>query len=187
MVEIYCGDGKGKTTAAAGLALRALGHGVPVIFAQFLKDDSSGEIRALRKLPGVTVLHAQIFHGFVKHMSEAQREETRAAYEALLCDIARMTEEICRSSRADYCEEARGADILALVVLDEVLHACNCGLLDEERLLAFIASQPPEVEVVLTGRNPSEALRGRADYISVTEKCRHPFDVGVGARVGVEL
>lgn len=187
MVEIYCGDGKGKTTAAAGLALRAQGHGIPVIFAQFLKEDGSGEIAGLRSLTGVAVLHARVFHGFVKHMSEAQRREARAAYDALLCEVVCMTEQMEKQDGTEYCQGRHIADISVLVVLDEVLHACNFGLLDEERLLAFISSQPPEVEIVLTGRNPSEVLRERADYISVIEKDRHPFDLGVGARVGVEL
>lgn len=187
MVEIYCGDGKGKTTAAAGLALRALGHNIPVIFAQFLKEDTSGEIMGLRKLSGVTVLHAQVFYGFVKQMSEAEKNETKAAYDALLCDIVRMTEEIRKQYHQATRQEGRAADIAVLVVLDEVLHACNYGLLDETRLLSFLASQPSEVEIILTGRNPSEALLACADYISTVEKRRHPFDAGVSARIGVEL
>lgn len=187
MVEIYCGDGKGKTTAAAGLALRAQGHGIPVIFAQFLKEDGSGEIQGLRSLAGVTVLHARVFHGFVKQMSEAQRREAAAAYDALLCEIVRMTNQIKGRRGMKYCQGEHTPDISVLVVLDEVLHACNFGLLDEQRLLAFISAQPPEVEIVLTGRDPSKVLQACADYISVIEKNRHPFDAGVRARIGVEL
>ncbi len=177
MIEIYCGDGKGKTTASVGLAVRAAGHDIPVIFAQFLKDDSSGEIAVLRALPEVQVRHALAFFGFVKNMSEKQREETKACYKNLMKEIE---QEIFRLDGA-----------MAVVILDEVLHACNYDLLEEEYLCSFLMKCQKnfsgELEFVLTGRNPSGRLLELADYVSEIQKRKHPFDKGIGARKGIEL
>lgn len=177
MIQIYCGDGKGKTTASVGLAVRAAGHGIPVIFAQFLKDGSSGEIAALRAMPQVQVRHATPFYGFVKNMSEKQREETKVCYKNLMEEIE---QEIFRLDGA-----------MVVVILDEVLHACNFGLLEEEYLCGFFTNCQNnfagELEFVLTGRNPSGRLLELADYVSEIQKRKHPFDKGIGARKGIEL
>lgn len=173
MIELYCGDGKGKTTAALGLAVRFAGHGMPVIFAQFLKNDSSGEIKALKNLPQIQVMHAETFYGFTMQMSQEQKEEMRICY-------TRFLEQIQEKVR-----EKNGKPVL--VVLDEVLHACNQKLLSEQELCQFLDGCPDTVEIVLTGRNPSEALTERADYISEIKKIRHPYDKGIPAREGIEL
>lgn len=173
MIEIYCGDGKGKTTAAVGLAVRAAGRGIPVVFIQFLKSDASGEIHVLRNLPRVAVYHAKAFYGFTKDMNEQQKAELRLHYEVLL---QKAEEEI---------KAAAGHQLV--LVLDEAIHACNKGLLEEERLVRLLEGCPENVEVVLTGREPSKALTDRADYISRIEKVRHPYDKGIPARKGIEL
>lgn len=172
MIELYCGDGKGKTTAAVGLAVRFAGHGLPVIFAQFLKDDSSGEIAVLRELPQVQVMHAERFYGFTRQMSKEQKEEIRDCYTQLL-------KQIMQKVRKQKNEKV-------LVILDEVLHACNQELLSEQELCSFLDDCGENTEVVLTGWNPSEALRERADYISEVKKIRHPYDRGIQAREGIE-
>lgn len=177
MIQIYCGDGKGKTTASVGLAVRAAGHDIPVIFAQFLKDDSSGEVAVLRALPKVQIRHAVAFYGFVKNMSEKQREETKVCYKKLMEEIK---QEIFRLDSS-----------IAVVILDEVLHACNYDLLEEEYLCGFLIecrkNFAGELEIVLTGRNPSGRLLELADYVSEIQKRKHPFDKGIGARKGIEL
>lgn len=177
MIEIYCGDGKGKTTASVGLAVRAAGHGMPVIFAQFLKDDGSGEIAILRALPQVQVMHGTLFYGFVKNLSKEQREELGASYRRLMEEIR---QEILRLNSS-----------MAVVILDEVIHACNFQLLDEDFLCGFIEDCrkvfPGELEFVLTGRNPSQRLLELADYVSEIQKKKHPFDRGIKARKGIEL
>lgn len=185
MIEIYHGDGKGKTTAAIGLAVRAAGRGVPVIFVQFLKNDSSGEVGVLRSIENITVLHSDVFCGFAGRMTDKQKTEVRDGYSVLLdeieCELRKKTEIMNETIR-------KAADISALVVLDEIIHACNFGLADETEILALIERYVDlKVEFVLTGRHPSELLTERADYVSEIKKCKHPYDTGMLARVGIEL
>ncbi len=169
MVHIYCGDGKGKTTAAAGLAVRMAGAGKTVVFSQFFKDGSSSEIAALRALPGVTVLHCDTVRGWFDRMSPEDRARARRDYAAFFRRAA---------------ETAARADLL---VLDELAFACRCGAVAEEDVLAFLRAAPERLEVVLTGRDPSPALVEAADYVTRMEKVKHPFDRGVPARLGIEF
>ena len=170
LIHLYCGDGKGKTTASIGLAVRCAGAGGRVIFTQFFKDGSSSELRILESLPGVRVLICPRKYGFFKRMSEEQKAAAREDFTALLRDALSAARE--------------GAELL---VLDEAVSACGHGVISEERLLAFLRDKPSELEVVLTGREPSEGLYTAADYITKMEKLRHPFDVGIPARLGIEF
>ena len=167
LIHIYCGEGKGKTTAAVGLAVRHAGFGGKVVLAQFLKDGTSSECRALSKLENVTMLAAK----FSFQMTEEEKQQCSAA-------IGRTF------AAATGFAVREGATLL---VLDEVCAAVSCGFLPEDELLTFLDGKPDELEVVLTGRNPSEALQARADYITEMVKRRHPFDKGIGARKGIEL
>lgn len=170
MVHLYCGDGKGKTTAAMGLALRAIGHQKKVVIAQFLKDGTSGECRILGKMDGVTIMAANPFSKFSFQMNDEEKEQTRAS-------IIRMFD-----AAIAYAMRER----VFLLVLDEICSAISCGFLEETRVLNFLSNRPDELEVVMTGRNPSEALCAQADYISEISKRCHPFDRGIAAREGIE-
>lgn len=170
LVHLYCGDGKGKTTAAVGLAVRHSGRGGKVVFAQFLKDGTSGECRVLAKL-GVTVLAANPVGKFSFRMTEEERAETAAA-------LGRTFD-----AATGFAVRERAT----LLVLDEVCAAVNCGFLPEKTLTEFLESRPDSLEVVLTGRDPSENLQVHADYITEMKKRRHPFDEGVAAREGIEF
>ena len=170
LVHIYCGDGKGKTTAAVGLAVRAAGARRRVLLAQFFKNGDSSELAVLRALENVRVLICETRHGFWAGMDEAGRARARRDYSSLL----RSTLEAAR----------RGVDLL---ILDEVISACNHGAVDEQLLLDFLRGKPAELEVVLTGRSPPAALLERADYVTEMKKLRHPYDRGVGARRGIEF
>ncbi len=168
-VHIYCGDGKGKTTASVGLAVRAAGAGKAVLFTQFLKPGTSSEIGVLKAIPGVTVLCDQTPFGFYRNMTPAQRIQAASAYAKLLETAL---------SQAKDC---------GVLILDEVIPACRHGLVDGEVLLDFLTHRPAALEVVLTGRNPSPELLALADYVTEMRKCRHPFDRGIPARLGVEF
>ncbi len=186
MVEIYCGDGKGKTTAAVGLTVRAAGHHIPVLFVQFLKDDSSGEINVLREIDGVRLLHPKKSYGFVRNMTETEKSRTQADYADMMEMVQGWLSEQIQEADADTAGE-NAEDVHAVVILDEVIHACNYGLLDEKALLDVICSYRKHTEFVLTGREPSEQLQREADYVSVITKLKHPFDKGITARNGIEL
>lgn len=170
LVHIYCGDGKGKTTAATGLATRMSGAGKRVVFAQFFKTGNSSEIKSLKQLPGITTLHSEIPHHRFSKMSDEERVQARRDYEKLLDNA--------------LCESRKGIDLL---VLDEVISACNRGIIEEKILIDFLRTKPECLEVVLTGRDPSETLLSLADYITEMRKVRHPYDAGIRARFGIEF
>lgn len=163
-VHFYYGDGKGKTTAAMGLALRALGHGLPVTVAQFLKDGSSGECAMLEKL-GARIIAGKAAPGFVFSMTDAQKAATRALHDGYL----------------DQDLTAMGG----LLVLDEVGDALTLGMLNQEKLLALLEHRG-ETEIVLTGHAPVDCLMDRADYITEMKALRHPYEKGIPAREGIE-
>lgn len=168
LIHLYSGDGKGKTTAAMGLALRAVGNGLPVVIVQFLKDGSSGECRVLRELPGVTIHAANPCGKFSFQMSGAERRQTTEAVTALFRQVT------------------QSPPSPGLFILDEVCGALTNGFLSEAELLDFLKGKPPALEVVLTGRSPCEALCALADYHSEIRKRRHPYEKGVPARPGIE-
>ena len=149
MVHLYHGGGKGKTTAAIGLALRAAGRGYPVLVVQFLKRGDSGEIKALERLGIPTLAYPQL-SGFSFRMSEEEKAKCLAAH----------TENLRRAGT--FC----GQSPQGLLVLDEAVGACQKGLLDEKLLLDFLHARPAGWEVVLTGRNPSANLLKVADYVT---------------------
>ncbi|MDO5141920.1 MAG: cob(I)yrinic acid a,c-diamide adenosyltransferase [Eubacteriales bacterium] len=170
-VHLYHGNGKGKTTAAIGLAVRCAGRGGKVVIAQFLKDGTSGECRALASRPDVTLLAANPVGKFSFQMDEAEKQRTAEAVRRTFDAAVRFAVQ----------EDAR------LLVLDEVCAAIACGFLDEQAVTALLDSRPDTLEVVLTGRDPSDALCARADYITEMVAHRHPFEQGLAAREGIEL
>ena len=168
MIHLYYGDGKGKTTAGVGLAVRAAGAGMRVLFAQFFKDGSSSEIRVLSSLPGVETVHPGLHYGRWRTMNDGQRAEIGESYRAMFAGIA-----------------SRAADF-DLVVLDEAVSAYGYGVLDRSAVTDFLRAEGQNREIVLTGRNPAPELLALADYATEMRKEKHPFDSGVTARRGVE-
>lgn len=164
MIHVYVGDGKGKTTASVGLSVRAAGHGFKVLFMQFLKDDSSGEIEMLRSIPGVEVVHCPVNYGFTFQMTDEQKKETAEEYDKMM-------------------DRAIESDAF-LIVLDEVIHALNAGMIVKEKLERVLDK---DCEIVLTGRDAPDWIVDRADYVSDVRKIKHPYDNGVQARVGIEF
>jgi len=169
-VHIYCGDGKGKTSAATGLALRAAGSGMKVLFARFLKTETSSELRILDQIPEIRVIHLSKSFSFYKSSTEAQKREMTEFYRKLWEDVR---------------NEAMSGS-WQLLVLDEIMAACRLGILSAAQVADFLDHRPPELEVVMTGRNPAPELLERADYISEVRKLRHPYDRGLQARKGIE-
>ena len=164
MLHLYWGNGKGKTTAAMGLALRALGHGRRVVIVQFLKDGTSGEIAPLRAA-GAAV-YACPNAKFTWLMDEADKAAAREA-----------------SARALGRALAEPFDLL---VLDEACAALKSGILDEALLRRAVAFAKNGREVVLTGRDPAPWLQDAADYSTEMRAHKHPYADGVAAREGVE-
>ncbi len=168
-IHLYAGDGKGKTTAAAGLAVRASGNGLKVLFAQFLKSGTSAELKQMEKL-GISVISGQPFTKFVFQMNAEEKQESREFFENRL-------EEVFAEVRADY----------DLLILDEVLGAISTEMISEERLLELLQAKPGLLEVVITGRDPSAGIIARSDYYTEMKMHKHPYESeGLGARAGIE-
>lgn len=166
-VHLYTGDGKGKTTAALGLVLRALGHGLRCAVLQFMKADPSyGEIVMLGRL-GVPVVQCGLDHYVIKG------EATAADREAAAAGLARARELV---TSGDY----------DVVVLDELATALFFELLDVDEVLDLLAARPPGVELVITGRRAAEELVEAADLVTEMRAVKHYYDAGVEARPGIE-
>lgn len=170
LVHIYCGDGKGKTTAGMGLCVRAAGYGYRVLICQFMKDNSSSELCAMKQVPGITVLPGPEKETFSFLMTPRQKEEKRSYFaQRITRAFTQAQEESC-----------------SVLFLDEALYAVETGLLDEELLIRLLEARPPHLEVILTGGTPSGRLLELADYVSRIGKVKHPYDRGIQARDGIE-
>ncbi|AKJ64368.1 Cob(I)yrinic acid a,c-diamide adenosyltransferase [Kiritimatiella glycovorans] len=166
-VQVYTGRGKGKTTAALGLALRAAGWGLPVYIGQFLKQHNGGEHRALNRNELPVTLECFGTGRFVTGAPD--RRELEAAAEG----VRRCTDVLRRAQHR-------------LVVLDEILGAIEAGVVEEDTVTRWIDERPASVELVLTGRTAPQSILERADLVSEVTCTRHYFDAGVPARCGIE-
>ncbi|MDD3253465.1 MAG: cob(I)yrinic acid a,c-diamide adenosyltransferase [Lachnospiraceae bacterium] len=169
-IHIYCGDGKGKTTAAVGLAVRAAGRGKRVLIVRFLKTEDSGEVPMLRQIPGITVTPCDRIFGFVFRMTETEKAEAAVYFK-------QRFETACREAVEG------GYDLL---ILDELMASCQYDMVPETAVVDFLKNRPENLEVVMTGRNPSDALVALADYVSEIRAVKHPFQEGAAAREGIE-
>ncbi len=170
LMHIYCGDGKGKTTAALGLAVRAAGSGLPVLLVQFLKSQETSELAALAHIPLIRILRGKGGDRFSFAMDEEQKAQTRRVHDGNL-------RQAIAAAQQGEC---------ALLILDESIGAYNRDLLDRQMLLDFVRNKPAQVELVLTGKNPPPELVDCADYVSEVRKIKHPYELGVPARRGIE-
>ncbi len=170
LIHIYCGDGKGKTTAAIGLTVRCSGHGNRVLFVQFLKSRPTGELKSLALLPNIEIMRGKETKKFTFQMNDEEKAEVKREHLQLFAKV----KEKCVAEHID------------LLILDEVIGACNTGVFDINALLDFLKHKPAELEVVMTGRNPASELVELADYVSEVCKRKHPFTRGIPARTGIE-
>ncbi len=167
MLQIYCGGGKGKTTAAVGLAVRGVGAGLRVRFVQFMKGGYTSELSVLENVAGLEVRRCDRDYGFYKNMSDEDKAAITSCHNALL-------------------EYAFDGDP-DMIILDEFFSAYAYGLMDKAAAERLILENKDAAEVVLTGRDPAAVFTGAADYISEIRCVRHPYEKGIGARKGVEF
>ena len=168
MLHLYCGEGKGKTTSALGLAMRASGRGLRVLFVQFLKNGSGGEIENLKSLPNITYMVYNDISCFTFAMSETQKKECIAANNGMIKQAAE-----------------RAADF-DMFVFDELIGALDLGFADRVLVFDFLRNNPNK-EIVLTGRKPDSELLETADYVSEIKSIKHPYNKGIKAREGIEF
>ncbi|MDO4294506.1 MAG: cob(I)yrinic acid a,c-diamide adenosyltransferase [Eubacteriales bacterium] len=171
LLHIYCGDGKGKTTAALGLALRAAGSGMRVHIVQFLKGAPTSELVSLCRIPEISLERCDRNYGFTFSMSQKDKAELTACHNRMLKHAAFLAQ----SGQID------------LLILDEFNAAYGGGYLDREAAKELVLNRPEGLELVLTGREPDPVFTEAADYISCIEAVRHPYQKGISARKGIEF
>lgn len=171
LIHIYTGNGKGKTTAAVGLGVRACGQGMKVLMVQFLKCMPTGEMNSLKLLEP----------GFVLHKGT----ETKKFTWQMTCEEKAKTSEE-QHNIFKYANDAAQKGECDLLIMDEVLGALSAGMINNEDLIQFIKNKPEKLELVLTGRGASPELIDLADYVSEIRALKHPADKGVNARKGIE-
>lgn len=171
LIHYYYGNGKGKTTAAFGLAARALGAGMQVVVVQFLKSGASGEVAFFEGRTDMTLFGGKAGTRFAFQMSEEEKAETRRIHEENL-------------QKAWDLAESGACDLL---ILDEVSDAVRLGLLAGARLFALLRQKPAGLEVAMTGHEPLPEFLEIADYVTQMRKEKHPYDRGVSGRRGIEF
>ena len=175
LIQLYYGDGKGKTTAAVGSVIRAVGHGMKVLVFQFLKDpDGSGEVKVLKSLPGVEYVDNTVNAPFLFNLTPEQQEYYNELY----------TEEF-----RQICEKIRTGNY-DLVILDELIDACNLGIVPCDEVCRLMECKPAGTELIITGHKYEgcdiSPLTDHADYVTNFTKEKHPFDKGEMCREGIE-
>ncbi len=164
-IQVYTGDGKGKTTAALGLALRAVCAGNRVFFGQFMKGQNTSELKAPNYLPEFTIEQ----FGDVRFVIKPTESDKEMAYKA----FERMSE-VLTSGKYD------------LVVFDEVNTAMYLDLLPKEWILSLLDLKPERTEVILTGRCAPKEIKERADLVTIMDEYKHYYTNGIKARIGIE-
>lgn len=170
LIHVYCGEGKGKTTAAVGQAVRAAGAGKQVLFTQFMKGGKTGELKSFQSIENITVLRSEKKFPFFSKMTVEQKTEQTYIHNQIL----------------DTMIEAVQKGIYDLVILDEITYPYHWRLIDCEKLQTFFHLAKGKTEIVCTGRNPDTFFLECADYITEMKCVRHPFERGVKAREGIE-
>ena len=171
MIHVYYGDGKGKTTAAIGLAVRAAGCGKRVLICRFLKNSDSGELAVLEGVGNITLFDCGETEGLFCRMCADKRESTAAKQ---------------RDAFLRVCGEISHGGY-GTVILDEVLWLCTLGIIDDAELCRLADGVGADCELVLTGGSASDKLLASADYVTRMAKISHPYDRGEAARAGVEF
>ena len=171
LIQVYTGNGKGKTTSAIGQAIRAAGHGHKVCFIYFLKnlqDYKPGEIEGMQKM-GIRILN------FVP--------KSPLFYKDINASKLRKQ---CLNAVGIIKKEIFGDKTIDLLILDEINIITHYSYIKEEEILSFLKDKPEKLEIILTGRGASQGLLEHADLVSKIEKIKHPFDKGIKAREGME-
>jgi len=167
LVQVYTGNGKGKTTAAIGLGMRAIGHGYKVCMIQFLKPSTSyGEHKSLKNIKNFKVKSFG--------MKEFATPDTKKEYEMLSKKAFDYSTKVVMSKKYD------------IVILDEINFATMYGYVKLEDVIRLIEQKPKSVELVLTGRDAPEKIIAKADLVTIMQEVKHPYKQGIKARKGIE-
>ena len=172
LVQIYTGNGKGKTTAALGQGFRSAGRGLKVYMIQFLKSADSGELHSAEKLEDAfKIFRFESKRDFFWKLNDEQKNELKKEIGQAF-DFAKAV------------MERKECDVL---ILDEIMGTVNNKLIEEQELCNFIKNKHPSIELIMTGRNAPESVIALADYVSEINAMKHPMEQGIAAREGIEF
>ena len=170
MVQTYFGNGKGKTTAAVGSAVRCAGCGNKVLFVQFLKNNDSAEFNVLSEIEGIDVLCSDEHYELYDNRNKDRTPALAKAYNKLLFE-----------------DTKNKAYTYQMIVLDEILDALEYGYIDENELVTLLTELKAHSEIILTGHNLAEKIANISDYIYEIKEISHPYTKGVSTREGIEF
>lgn len=170
-IQIYTGNGKGKTTAAMGLALRAAGHNFNVKLVQFLKGGVTGEINSIKKLDTVELLRVSDANKYVWKLNDEEKH-----------DMQQKSLKMFDKIRSWFKNEE-----IDILILDEIMAAIKYEIVALDDVLSLLDARPQSIEVIMTGREVPKELFNRAHLVSEINDVKHYFDIGVGARKGIEF
>ena len=171
-VQIYTGNGKGKTTAAVGLAVRAAGNGYNVIMVQFLKGSKTGEIESAKRLaPFFNIFRFEKKRGFFWTLNDEEKVELKVEVQ----------------KGYEFCRNALMEEKCDILIMDEVMGALSNQLISEEQLVELIDKKPGNIELILTGRNVPKAILDKANLVTEMKDIKHYFNEGVPSREGIEF
>jgi len=180
LVHVYTGDGKGKTTAALGLALRAVGHGLRVCFIQFMKGDMDlGERTAATRLAPELEIHW--------FCAPRWGDASKAPPGTPWWQLPPSDEDRSQAQEGiAFARRALTGGGYRLVILDEVFQALRCHLISLDQVLSLVCAKPPAIELILTGRGAPDDIIRVADLVTEMKPIKHPYDKGILARRGIE-
>jgi len=168
-IQVYTGNGKGKTTAALGLAVRAAGHKEKTFIGQFLKGQDYGELHSVKKLSPLITIEQYGRKGFHHVTKDPDKEDIQRARNGL-----------------KKCEEAMLSGKYRIIILDEINVAVYFNLLSEKEILSVLDQKPEDVEIILTGRYAPDSFLRRADLVTEMKEIKHYYNKGIQARKGIE-
>ncbi len=172
LVHVYTGDGKGKTTAAIGLGLRAWGRGKKVLLIQFLKSGSSGELMSIDKLDeNFKYFRTKKVDGFFWNMNDEEKALLKQSEQKAL----------------DYAIENAKSEQWDLIILDEIMGSLKNNLVNLKEVEQLINEKPKALELVLTGRDVPKEIFDLANYVTEMKGLKHPYEEGINAREGIEF
>lgn len=171
LIQVYTGDGKGKTTAALGQALRAVGAGYRVYMVQFLKGGSTGELEAVKRLePEFSIFRFEKERGFFWTLSDSEKKDLKS-------EVKEAFEFIGEVVHGEKCN---------ILILDEMMGILHNGLLTVDDVCNLLEQKPDKMEIILTGRDVPERILEMANLVTEMKLVKHPFDEGIGSREGIE-
>jgi len=167
LIIVYTGEGKGKTTAALGLAFRASGYGMKVLMVQFLKGAwHYGELDAAKMIKNIEIIPMGEGFTWVMHDREREAKKAKEAWQ--------------------FAREKIASSQYGMIILDEINYALSYGYLDVDEVAEFIAKKPPKLHLVLTGRNAPQKIVDLADLVTEMREIKHPYRKGVTGQKGIE-